>query len=78
MGSKVQTLNSRSPSFNDLLCPIQSLFNLIYLAEQNADKRDEVVKYITMANAELLRLSEAAARIALPGAALDNGQSRQE
>jgi hypothetical protein len=61
-------LNSKTPSFNDLLCPIQSLFNLIYLAEQDADNRHEVAKYMAMANLELLRLTEAAVKIALPGA----------
>jgi hypothetical protein len=78
MGSKVQTLNSRPPLFSDLLCPIQSLFNLIYLAEQDADKRDEVVKYMAMANVELLRLSDAAVKIALPGGRVANGQSRHD
>jgi hypothetical protein len=78
MGSKAQTLNSKIPSFNDLLCPIQSLFNLIYLAERDADKRQEVANYMAMANVELLRLSEAAVKIALPGGRLANGQSRQE
>jgi len=77
MGSKAQTLNSRSPSFNDLLCPIQSLFNLIYLTEQDADKRDEVAKYMAMANLELLRLSEAAAELVLPGARPVEGQLRK-
>jgi hypothetical protein len=68
MGSKGRTLNSKIPSFNDLLCPIQSLFNLIYLTEQDADKRHEVAKYMAMANVELLRLSEVAVKVALPGA----------
>jgi len=63
-------LNSKIPSFNDLLCPIQSLFNLIYLAGQDADKQHEVARYMAMANVELLRLSEAAIKIALPGARL--------
>jgi hypothetical protein len=66
MGSKAETLNSKTPSSNDLLCPIQSLFNLIYLAERDADKRHEVARYMAMANIELLRLSEAAIKIALP------------
>lgn len=61
-------MNNKTPSFNDLLCPIQSLFNLVYLAEQDSEDRDKVAKYMAMANLELLRLSEAAAKIVLPGA----------
>jgi hypothetical protein len=72
MGSKAPTLNSKTPSFNDLLCPIQSLFNLVYLAEQDADKRHEVARYMAMANIELLRLSEAAIKVALPGQRFTN------
>jgi hypothetical protein len=66
MGSKANTLNNESPSPNRLLCPIQTLFNLVYLAERDSDRRDEVAKYMAMANVELLRLSEAALTIALP------------
>jgi hypothetical protein len=68
MGSKAKTLNDKIPSANHLLCPIQSLLNLIYLAEQDSDQTDEVKKYMAMAKVELLRLSEAALRIALPDA----------
>jgi hypothetical protein len=68
MGSKAKTLNDKIPSPNHLLCPIQSLLNLIYLAEQDSDQTDEVKKYMAMAKVELLRLSEAALRIALPDA----------
>lgn len=77
MGSKAQTLNSRPPSFNDLLCPLQSLFNLVYLAELDADKQHEVAKYMAMANIELLRLSEAAIKIALPGKRFAEGQPQK-
>ena len=78
MGSKAQALNSRPPSLNSLLCPIQSLFNLVYLTEHDADKRDEVVKYMAMANLELLRLSEAAVQIVFSSASFAGGQSHED
>ena len=74
MGSKAQTLNSKTPSCNDLLCPIQSLFNLVYLAEQDSGDREKVAKYMAMANIELLRLAEAAAKFVLPAARSVDGQ----
>jgi hypothetical protein len=78
MGSKAKTLNSKTLSSNHLLCPIQSLFNLVYLAEQDSDQRGEVAKYMAMANRELLRLSEAALKIALPDAKSIDADSHKD
>jgi hypothetical protein len=41
---------------DSLNTPIETLTNLIYLAKHESSSRDEVVKYLDMAEAELGRL----------------------
>ncbi|HEX3967784.1 MAG TPA: hypothetical protein VHW70_07455 [Edaphobacter sp.] len=71
-------MNSKTSSSNDLLCPIQSLFNLVYLTMQNSDNQHQVEKYMAMADMELLRLSEAALQIVLPGTRFVDGASDED
>jgi hypothetical protein len=71
-------LNNKPPSSNDLLCPIQSLFNLVYLTGQESGNQNEVEKYMAMANIELLRLSEAALELVLPDRKSIDGQSYKD
>jgi hypothetical protein len=64
-------MSNGSPDESELFHPIQNLTNLIWLAKLEPDNPEKVLRYLTLADAELLRLTEIAHRL-FPGVAPSN------
>jgi hypothetical protein len=50
---------------SELLYPIQSLTNLIYLTKHDLENKEKVLRYMEMAEEELVRLTQVAHKLAL-------------
>jgi hypothetical protein len=51
-------MSNGPPPESELLQPIQNLTNLIWLAQQEPHSPEKVLRYLTLADAQLLRLTD--------------------
>ena len=58
-------MDSLIPPVTELLHPIQALANIVYLAKHEPGNKEKVLWYMTMAEAELARLTEVTRKLAL-------------
>jgi hypothetical protein len=74
IGQSEDVLNNSHPAVAEILYPIQTLTNLIWLTKREPDDKEKVLLYMGLAEKELARLAEIAQKLTLTAFASDTSQ----